>query len=138
MHAMRGRDLGEISVRATVDVGHRDDVRARGEGLEDIRRGGRAGRKGQRIFRVLEGRNSLLKVVPSRRLGPGTQQPFYPNLAPRDLHHSPIGVGAAGVLINADRVADARLRVGGGERNLEILVNTATDEERGLNRKEGD
>ena len=135
---MGGRDLGEISVRSTVHIGHRNNVRARSEGLEDIRRGGRTGGKGQGVFRMLEGRNSLLKVVTDREGVSNQNTAPTLILAPRNQHHSPVGVGAARVLVVADRVADARLRVGGGERNLEILVNTATDEERGLNRKEGD
>lgn len=63
LDAVGGRDLGEVSVSAAVDVRDGDDVRAAGERLEDVGGGGRAGGEGERIAGVLEARNGGFKVV---------------------------------------------------------------------------
>lgn len=85
-------NLGEVTVGAAVDVRDRDDVGASGERLEDVGRGGTAGRVGEGVLGVLESSNHLLKV--------GT-----------------VGVAAARVLELADGLADGRLGKGGGERD---------------------
>lgn len=63
LDAVGGRDLGEVSVGAAVDVRDGDDVGAAGERLEDVGGGGRAGGEGERIAGVLEARNGGFKVV---------------------------------------------------------------------------
>jgi len=85
--AVRLGDLGEVSVGATVDVGDGDDMRARGEGLEDDGGGRGAGREGKGVLGVLEGGDGGLEVVPVR-------------------------VRAAAVLVGANGLADAGLREG--------------------------
>lgn len=56
-------DLGEVAVRAAVDVGDGDDMRACGEGLQDVGGSGRAGAEGERIAGVLERCDCTFKVV---------------------------------------------------------------------------
>jgi hypothetical protein len=58
-----GGHLGEVAVGATVDVRDRDNVRASGEGLEDVGSGCGARGEGQGILGVLESSDGLLKVV---------------------------------------------------------------------------
>ena len=56
-------DLGEVAVRAAVDVRHGHDVRAGGERLQDVGRRGRAGAEGERIAGVLERGDCAFEVV---------------------------------------------------------------------------
>jgi hypothetical protein len=60
---VRERDLGEVAVRAAVDIGYGDDVRARGERLQDVGCRGRAGAEGERIAGVLERCDCAFEVV---------------------------------------------------------------------------
>jgi len=60
---VRERDLGEVAVRAAVDIGDGDYVRARGERLQDVGCGGRAGAEGERIASVLERCDCAFEVV---------------------------------------------------------------------------
>ena len=85
-------DLGEVSVGAAVDVRDGDDVGASSERLEDVGRGGRAGRVGEGVLGVLESSHHLLKV-------------------------GAVGVAGAGVLELADGHTHGRLGEGGGERD---------------------
>lgn len=63
MDAVGCSDLGEVSVGTAVDIGDRDDVGARGEGLQDDSGGGRAGRESKGVLGVLESGNGLFEVV---------------------------------------------------------------------------
>ena len=83
--------LGEVPVGAAVHVGHGDDVRARGERLQDGGGRGAAGREGQGILGVLERGDGLLEVVA-------------------------VGVAGARVLVGTDGLADRGLGEGGRER----------------------
>ncbi|KAF7558936.1 hypothetical protein G7046_g5226 [Stylonectria norvegica] len=78
-------DLGEVTVGATVDVGHGDDVGAGGEALEDGGRGGAAAGEGERVLGVLECRDGSFEVMA-------------------------VGVGRARILVLADGLADGGLR----------------------------
>jgi hypothetical protein len=66
VHVVRGGYLGEVAVRAAVDVGYGDDVRVCGEGLENVGCGGGAGAEGEGIAGVLEGGDGAFKVVSVR------------------------------------------------------------------------
>lgn len=87
LHTVGLGDLGEVTVGAAIDVGDRDDVRARGKRLEDHGSGGATGREGEGVLGVFEGRHHVLKVFAIR-------------------------VGGPRVLILANRLADGRLRKG--------------------------
>lgn len=63
LDAMGGGNLGEVTVSSTIDIGDGDDVRARGERLEDDGSGGRARGEGKGIFGVFKSSNGLLEVV---------------------------------------------------------------------------
>lgn len=63
MDAMRGGDLGEVTVCASVDVRDRHDVGAGGKGLKDDGGGRGAGGEGQSISGVFESGNDFFKLV---------------------------------------------------------------------------
>lgn len=65
MDAVCRRNLGEISVRSTVHIGHRDDMRARCQRLEDGGCGCGAGRERKSVLCVLESCDCLLEVIPA-------------------------------------------------------------------------
>lgn len=88
-----GGHLGEVAVGSAVDIGDGDDVRADGEGLEDVGGGGGAGGEGEGVAGVLEGGDGLFEVVA-------------------------VGVGRAGVLVLAYGLSHGGLGEGCGERNL--------------------
>lgn len=83
-------DLGEVTVSATVDVGHGDDMAAGGKALEDDSSGGATAGEGEGVAGVLEGSDGGLEVVSVR-------------------------VGGSRVLKLADGLANGRLGKGGGE-----------------------
>ena len=60
---MGSGDFGEVAVRAAVDIRYGDDVGARGEGLQDIGCGCRAGGEGKGVAGVIEGGDGFLEVV---------------------------------------------------------------------------
>ena len=60
---VRECDLGEVAVRAAVDVRDGDDVRACGEGLQDVGGGRGAGTESECIPGVLEGCDCAFEVV---------------------------------------------------------------------------
>ena len=62
LHAMCLGNLGKVPVRSTVDIRNGNNMRSRGQGLENRGRSGRARSKRQGIFRVLESCDSLLEV----------------------------------------------------------------------------
>jgi hypothetical protein len=68
LNAVGGGDLGEVAVGTTVDIGDRDNVGSRGQGLQDNGSGGRARRESKGILGVLESGNRLLKVVTANKL----------------------------------------------------------------------
>lgn len=63
MHAVGRCNLGEVPVCSAVDIGYRNHMRALCEGLEDGSGGRGAGGEGQGMFRLLEGSDSLFKVL---------------------------------------------------------------------------
>ena len=83
-------DLSEVSVGSAVDVGDGDNVGASSQRLEDNGGGGRAGGECKSILGVLESGDGLLEVVT-------------------------VWVGAAGVLVLANWLANSALGEGGGE-----------------------
>ena len=60
---MRECDLGEVAVRAAVDVRDGDDVRACGKGLQDVGGGRGAGTESECIPGVLECCDCAFEVV---------------------------------------------------------------------------
>jgi hypothetical protein len=90
LDAVGGGDLCEVTVGAAVDVGDGDDMAAGCERLQDDGGGGRAGGEGEGVLGLLKGGDAVLEVCP-------------------------VGVGRAGVLVLADRVADGGLGKGGGQ-----------------------
>lgn len=63
MDTVSGGNLGEVAVGTTVDIGDRNDVRARGQRLQDDGGGGRAGGESKGVLGILESGNGLLEVV---------------------------------------------------------------------------
>lgn len=75
VHAVGGRDLGEIPVCAAVDIRHGDDVRSGREGLQDGRCRCGPGREGEGVFRMFQRGDGLFEVISGesqRREGPDT------------------------------------------------------------------
>lgn len=68
MNAVGGGDLSEVAVGTTVDIGDRDNVRSRGQGLQDNSSSGRARGECKGVLGVLESGNRLLKVVAVKKL----------------------------------------------------------------------
>ena len=93
-----GGDLSEGAVGTTVDIGNGDNVRVRGESLEDNRDSGQAGGEGEGVRRILKGGDGMLEVVA-------------------------VGVQGARVLVDADGVANGGLCVCGGKGDLRDLVS---------------
>jgi len=60
---VRQGDLGEVAVRAAIDVRHGDDVRTGGERLQNVGSGGRARGECERIAGVLERCDCAFEVV---------------------------------------------------------------------------
>lgn len=66
LHAMCLCNLGKVPMRPTIDIRDGNNMRSPGQGLENRGGSGRARCKCQGIFRMLESRNSLLEVFPSK------------------------------------------------------------------------
>lgn len=92
-YAMGVRNLGEITVRATIQITNADDMTARGKTLEDYGSRGEARGKGQRIVGVLEGGYSVLEV-------------------------GAVGICGPRILVFADGAADGGLCKSRGQRDL--------------------
>lgn len=67
LDAMSGGDLGEVAMRAAVDIGDRHDVGALREGLEDEGGGGGAGGEGEGEARMFQRGNCLFEIVSGGR-----------------------------------------------------------------------
>lgn len=117
---MRKGDLGEVAVRATIDIRYRDDVRACSERLQDIGSRSRAGAEGKSIAGMLERCDCAFEVVAAGVLACGA---LYSGAAGR----VPIGVRRARVLVLAHRLANGRLRVGCGKRDLALSASAVLE-----------
>ena len=93
LHAMSGCHLGKVPVCSTIHIRDRYDVGASRERLKDCGRGGATGGEGQRIFSMLESRDSLFEIVS-------------------------VWVCASGVLVRSYWLADGSLCKGGGQGDL--------------------
>lgn len=63
INTMGGSNLGEVPVGSAIDIRYGNDMRSDGQGLKNRSCGGRARGKGEGVFRMLEGRDSVLEVI---------------------------------------------------------------------------
>jgi hypothetical protein len=98
---VRMRDLGKVTMRATVEIGNGNDVRARGERLQGSGHSGEARRERKSVLGILERCYGMFKIVA-------------------------VGVGAASVLVRANWATEMSLGKCCGQRDLRNSVRFET------------